>query len=214
MRDHDSEPPRREPPPGGMSIQFVAIFYGGLGLIAWLFCWLGGLDPFVWHDNNQTTVWFDAGISVAFGLAVVVFSQILDRTVEWAQKLSREFGKILGDLEVEQIFVVACASGIGEELFFRGFLQQVLTEYAFGGPHAAWWGLGISTLVFGLLHIGPDLKTFLPWTVMAIVFGGVFGWIYLYTGNLLGPILAHFTINFFNILSITQRYGEPRETDG
>jgi membrane protease YdiL (CAAX protease family) len=48
---------------------------------------------------------------------------------------------------------------------------------------------------------------------MAIVFGGVFGWIYLYTGNLLGPILAHFTINFFNIMSITQRYGEPRETD-
>ncbi len=211
MDERKPDPPRPEAS-HGLSIRFVVVFYGLLALVAWGLAWFfEGLDPFVWHDEHGTTVWFDAGISTAFGLAVVVFSQILDRTTEWAEQLGREFGKVFGKLKVEHIFVIACASGIGEELFFRGFLQQVLTDFAFGGPHAAWWGLGISTLVFGSLHVGPDIKKFLPWTMMAIVFGAVFGWIYLYTGNLLGPIVAHFTINFFNIMSITEKYGEPRE---
>ena len=214
MQDRRPEQPNGGQPPG-LPLQMVVVFYGILALAAWGFALLfDGIDPFIWHNENATAIWFDAGISVAFGLAVVAASQLLDRTAEWARELGREFGKILGKLRVEQIFVIACASGIGEELFFRGFLQQVLTEVAFGGPTAKWWGLGISSLIFGLLHIGPDAKKFLPWTIMAIVFGGVFGWIYLYTGNILGPILAHFTINFFNIMSISDKYGVPQETDG
>lgn len=206
--------------PGGrerpnLSIRLVVVFYIILAMIAWgLALFFDGLNPFIWHDANQTSVWFDAGISVAFGLGVVALSQLLDRTAEWAQELGREFGKILGKLSVDEIFVVACASGIGEELFFRGFLQQVLTDWAFTGTYAEWWGLGVSSVIFGALHVGPDVKKFLPWTAMAIVFGGVFGWIFLYTGNVLGPILAHFTINFFNIMSISQKYGVSRESDG
>lgn len=217
MQDHP--PPNddggRGRPTPGLSLRLVIVFYVILAVIAWgLSLFFEGLDPFVWHDENHTSLWFDAGISVGFGLLVVALSQVLDQTTEWAEELGREFGKILGKLEVEQIFVIACASGIGEELFFRGFLQQVLTEFAIGGPNAVWWGLGISSLVFGLLHVGPDFKKFLPWTLMAIVFGGAFGWIFLYTGNLLGPILAHFTINFFNIMSISEKYGVSRESDG
>jgi membrane protease YdiL (CAAX protease family) len=37
---------------------------------------------------------------------------------------------------------------------------------------------------------------------MAIVMGGAFGLMFQLTGNLLAPILAHFTINFLNLIAI------------
>lgn len=207
------------PPPEGerqtLSVWFVVLFYAILSVSAWgLALFFDDLNPFLWHDENQTSMWFDVGAAVGFGLLVVGLSRILDQTAEWARELGREFGKLLGNLRVEEVFLVACASGIGEELFFRGFLQQMLSESVFGGPYARWWALAVVSVGFGLLHIGPDLKKFLPWTLMAIVFGGVFGWLFMYSGNLLGPILAHFTINFFNILSISKKYGVSRDPDG
>ena len=213
------EEPGRQPGGDGeqprISIGFVVLFYGVLAFgtfgLALLF---DDLNPVFWHDENATSLWFDIGTAVGFGLLVVGLSQILDQTTEWARELGREFGKLLGKLDVEQVFIVACASGIGEELFFRGFLQQMLSESVFGGANARWYALAVTSVVFGALHVGPDLKKFLPWTIMAIVFGGVFGWLFMYTGNLIGPILAHFTINFLNIMAISERYGVPRDTHG
>ena len=209
---------QREPTPqleGSFSVRFAAIFYLLLGLGAWgLAALFGGYDPFVWHDENATSIWFDAGSGVGFGLLVVLLTRVLEEYFEWARTLGQEFGKVLGELDVEASFLSAGASRRGEELFFRGCLQQVLSEGLFTGGYARWIGLAVVSLLFGLLHIGPDLKKFLPWTIMAIVFGGAFGWLFMYTGNLLAPILAHFTINFFNILSITQKHAGDASHDG
>ena len=62
--------------------------------------------------------------------------------------------------------------------------------------------------MFGAVHVGPDPKTFFPWTIMAVVMGFVLGGMYLYTGNVLAPILAHFTINFLNLSLIAQQAGK------
>lgn len=176
-------------------------FYIIVGMIGFL-CghWLANIDVMVWHNQNQTSVVFDAGLGAGVGIVVVIASQILDRTTKWARQLSREFTKMLGSLSVTQAFVFAISSGVAEEIFFRGFLQQLLTVRVFAGEHAVLFGLILSSLIFGGLHIGPDFRKFWPWMIMAIVLGSVFGGLYIYTGNLLAPILAHFTINFFNLL--------------
>lgn len=184
-----------------LSISFVMFFYIIVGMIGFL-CghWLANIDVMVWHNQNQTSVVFDAGLGAGVGIVVVIASQILDRTTKWARQLSREFTKMLGSLSVTQAFVFAISSGVAEEIFFRGFLQQLLTVRVFAGEHAVLFGLILSSLIFGGLHIGPDFRKFWPWMIMAIVLGSVFGGLYIYTGNLLAPILAHFTINFFNLL--------------
>lgn len=205
------EQPEEQLPEEGLSVQMVVVFYGVLVLVSFgLALLFDDLDLLVWHRELTAPLWMDAAVGLVFGLIVVVVSQILDHTTEWAERLGREFGKLLGPLSVGAIFIIACASGFAEELFFRGFLQQVLSDYVVG----EWWGLAIASLIFGSLHIGPDARTFLPWTAMAIVFGAAFGWMYMYSGNLLGPVVAHFTINFFNLLAITRKYGVPRDAHG
>lgn len=195
-----------------ITVGFVVVFYGILAGLAWLLAgFFGDLNILVWHDANDTSVYLDAGLGVGLGIAVVLASGLLDNVAEWARRLGEEFGKVLGELSTTDAFIFALASSIGEELFFRGFLQQLFTEVVFAGPYGDWIGLAAASVVFGLLHIGPDAKKFWPWTVMAIVLGAGFGWMYLYTGNVLAPILAHFTINFFNLQSISRKYGHLKE---
>lgn len=211
MKPSDSD---RQVPEGPLSIRLVLIFYAILVVASFGFALIfDGMRLFIWHDEHQTSLWFEIGAGVGLGLLVVGLSELLDRTTEWAERLGREFGKILGRLSIGSAFVVACASGFAEELFFRGFVQQLFSDFIFGGPYARWWGLGVASVIFGGLHVGPDPKTFLPWTAMALVFGAAFGWLYLYTGNLVAPVLAHFTINFLNIYFISQKYGVPRNSD-
>jgi len=49
-----------------------------------------------------------------------------------------------------------------------------------------------------LLHVGPKLR-FLPWTISSLVAGLLFGQLFLWSGDLAGPIAAHFTVNFLNL---------------
>ena len=81
--------------------------------------------------------------------------------------------------------ILALASSIGEELLFRGALLP-------------WFGVWAQALIFAGLHVGPG-KRFLPWTLSALVLGIAFGWLAVWTGNLGGPIAAHFAINFLNL---------------
>jgi len=202
-----------EEPKPGITPAFAAIFYAILAGIAWaLGSLIWSLDLLVWHNWNHTTIAIDALIGAGLGLGVVAASALLDRWASWAQALTEEFRRLLGHLSTSDVFVLAIASGTAEEIFFRGFLQQILSVrvFVFTG-HAEIWGLVVASIAFGLVHIGPDIKKFWPWTVMAVVMGFFLGGVYLYTGNLLAPILAHFTINFLNLSLIAQDRGEEDE---
>jgi membrane protease YdiL (CAAX protease family) len=91
----------------------------------------------------------------------------------------------LGGVERRGVLIIALASALAEEALFRGLLQPSL-------------GLWLTAAIFGILHIGPTPR-FLPWTVMAfgagLLFGGLFDW----SGNIVAPFLAHFTVNYLNL---------------
>ncbi len=125
------------------------------------------------------------GVGIAFGFGVARLSQFMVRRYQWSRMMHIEFRGLLGPLDDIEILAFALFSAVGEELFFRGAMQ-VST------------GIVISSLVFGVLHIGPD-KKFLPWPVLAIVMGFAFGALFWLTGNLVAPILAHFVINYQNL---------------
>ena len=99
--------------------------------------------------------------------------------------MHRDLRAVLGPLAGTEILVLAVASAVGEEIFFRGALLPVV-------------GLWASSAIFALLHIGPKAR-FLPWTFSSLVAGAVFGQLFLWAGDLSGPVVAHFTVNLLNL---------------
>jgi uncharacterized protein len=198
-----------------ISVGFVSLFYLVVTVVAVVVGrYVADIDVLVWHNDHRTSVIFDTALGAGVGVVVVILSQILDRTTEWAKRLTSEFTKILGHLRPWQVLVFALWSGIAEEIFFRGFLQQVLTVKVLSFEGGAIAAVVVTSLIFGGLHLGPDFRKFWPWTAMAAVLGLVFGAMYLYTGNVVAPIVAHFTINFFNLYFMTQSSATAEQDRG
>lgn len=140
-------------------------------------------------------------LGIALGLAVVLSTKLATRHYQWARDLRASFNDLLGPLTGREIFILALASSVGEELLFRGALMP-------------WFGVWIQAAIFAALHIGPG-KRFLPWTASAFVLGVAFGYLAQRTSNLGGPIAAHFTINFLNLKFITaERKATPNRASG
>ena len=135
----------------------------------------------------------DAAIGVAAGAVVIVLSDWVTRTTGWGEELARAMGRALGGLSVPNAILLAFASGLAEELFFRGALL----------PRT---GLFWSSVLFGCVHFVPQ-RTYLPWTAFAILAGFLFGGLYLWTGNLVAPVVAHIVINGVNLPLLVRRYG-------
>lgn len=87
------------------------------------------------------------------------------------------------------IVVSLLVVGPAEELLFRGVIQGLLRR-----AWSAWPAIVLASLVFGLIHVpavtgGPAEK--LTYAAVAAVLGGVLGYVYERTQNLLVPALAH-----------------------
>jgi membrane protease YdiL (CAAX protease family) len=179
----------------------ILALYGSLALAAILISAARG-DVDIYRIEGISTPLFMALspiIGLALGLVVVFMSRLAVHRFDWARRLHNDFRQILGKLSYKEILVLALASSIGEELLFRGALQPIV-------------GVWAQAIVFALLHIGPGLR-FLPWTASALVVGLLFGFIFQLTGDLGGPIVAHFAINYMNLHFIARfQVPEPGQT--
>ena len=96
------------------------------------------------------------------------------------------FAEIGFRLSRPRIFTLAIIAGIGEELIFRGVLQEVI-DRRFGIVAA----ILLTNLVFGLLHARTPL-----YAAIAAMVGGYFSLLYAATGSLIAPIIAHAVYDF------------------
>jgi len=175
------------PPPPLSRASLVIGLYTAMGIVAFLIA-AGRGNPDLYRLGGNPEAWqLGAGpaVGVALGLAVVGLTRVATRNFQWARDLHTSFRDLLGPLTAREIVILALASSIGEELLFRGALLP-------------WVGVWVQAAVFAALHIGPG-RRFLPWTMSALVLGIGFGLIAQWTGNLGGPIAAHFAINFLNL---------------
>jgi membrane protease YdiL (CAAX protease family) len=99
---------------------------------------------------------------------------------------------VLGEQPKWQVVVLAAASSLAEEIFFRGALQ----------PHLGIW---LTAAVFGIVHY-PFHEKLIAWPVFAFAAGLLLGYECRWTGSLLAPVLTHFVINLCNLWRITNRY--------
>ncbi|MCE7056925.1 CPBP family intramembrane metalloprotease [Algoriphagus sp. AGSA1] len=90
------------------------------------------------------------------------------------------------------ILVIGILAGIGEEMLFRGLLQPKMHLYT-GNAHVGIW---LTAFIFSAIHV--QFYGFLP----RMLLGGIFGYLYYYSGSLTYPILAHIFNNTFTVLLI------------
>jgi uncharacterized protein len=164
----------------------VLVLYLALASVG--IAWANGQGrPSVWlapgRDSPQVLLGIAAGLLI--GLGFVFASRFATHRFEWGRALHRDLRAVLGPLHGTEIVVLAVASAVGEEIFFRGALLPVV-------------GLWASSAIFALLHIGPKAR-FLPWTFSSLVAGALFGQLFLWAGDLSGPVVAHFTVNLLNL---------------
>jgi uncharacterized protein len=86
--------------------------------------------------------------------------------------------------------VIAILPAIGEELFFRGGMQPLLSRLL-GNAHLAIW---LTAFIFSLFHF--QFYGLLP----RLFLGALFGYLYHWSGNLLMPIIGHFINNGLSLL--------------
>lgn len=145
-------------------------------------------------------------IGTALGLLVVLATRLLEERFAWARVLHNEFHHVLGSLTRREIVLLAAASSLGEEIFFRGALLPQLAMLAPGTSTvlAGLCGVLGSSLIFALLHIGPGTR-FLPWTLLSLGVGVLLGGSFVVLGDLFAPIAIHFTVNLLNLQEIVRR---------
>ena len=110
----------------------------------------------------------------------------MQESEDQADKLTKAFlaTKSISDL-LFNLFVIGILPAVGEELLFRGVVQQLFKKMT-GNAHAAIW---ISAALFSALHV--QFFGFLP----RMVLGAMFGYMLEWSGTLWLPIIAHFVNN-------------------
>ena len=88
--------------------------------------------------------------------------------------------------------VIAIIPAIGEELVFRGLLQNYFHR-GFGNIHVAIW---MAAILFSVIHV--QFYGFVP----RMLLGALFGYLYYWSANLWIPIIAHFFNNGFTLLMV------------
>ena len=91
---------------------------------------------------------------------------------------------------VVNLLLVAAIPAIGEELLFRGVLQKLFLKWN-GKVHLSVW---LTAFLFSAMHF--QFLGFVP----RFLLGGMLGYLFVWSGSVWLPILAHFTNNAVAVL--------------
>ena len=178
----------------------AALFEASLAFLAVLLGWILGQSP------AETLRVSPAAILLGVMAVLPLLALLLAcETVPW--RPVQEVRRVLNDLIVPmfksctwvELAAISLLAGIGEELLFRGVFQPATADWTGDflphSPAAAmcgdWIALVAVAILFGLLHA---VNT--AYAVLATLMGLYLGWLWLVTGNLAVPIVAHAVYDF------------------
>jgi membrane protease YdiL (CAAX protease family) len=177
-------------------VWLAVAFEGGLALLA-----LGlGLIPAVQAPLPKIR-WIaqDAAWGIVACLPLLVVFLIC---VRWPfgplvriKQLSEEFIRDwFSSCTLLQLALISTLAGIGEEMLFRGVIQDTLVSWI--NPLT---GVVLASLFFGLMH---PITPF--YVVLAALMGAFLGWIFVVTDNLLPAIITHGLYDFLALAYLTR----------
>ena len=182
---------------------FGVLFEAALVVVASVISWIVDGDPFPFDDSFRVDV---STVLAAIGWTIPLAIYARIATSDWGlrfaplrgihDKVREHMGPSVVRMRVWQLFALSLAAGIGEEFLFRGVLQE-------------YWGVGTTSLVFGLLHALTPAYFFLTFAM-----GALLGSIYeLSEHNLALVSLIHFGYDFVVFVLLKKRFIEKGEVD-
>lgn len=195
---------------GPSRVPVTLSIYGVFSLIA--VAWRHAMGVSALHDGaplggtHAFALPLAASLGALCGVAAGVASRSFARRSRWGHGLYLAMRDVLAGhpRDATSLSALTLAAAIGEELLFRGALLPSVTAHA--GPLA---GVVVSSVTFGALH-APWSRRMIPWTLMATAMGALFSTLYLVTGEVLAPIVAHAVVNHENLTFLLDR-GARRE---
>lgn len=173
--------------------RLIILSQGGLILITLILYAVFRRGTFLtdfWDGSQSISVLIYTGLVA--GLGIRLFSTVLQEAwPEFHKNMHATVVKTLEGLDGFELFLISLPPAIAEELFFRGLLQP-------------WVGIWIAAAVFALLHWG-FVKELWAHGVHAFLIGLFLGWLYLATGSLIAPMIAHGMNNLLAGLYIQNR---------
>ncbi len=204
-----------ESPDTPRNIGTIAIlFEGGVVILAVAICWYSGRWPPLaskpsWPDDVMSMVWgIVATLPMYVGL--VVFNRYpVGPLAELKRFVETNLTPAFEGLTLLQMALISLAAGIGEELLFRGLLQTAIADWA-GPPYGVWTGLIVAAIVFGACHWVTTTYAYL-----AALIGLYFGFLFVATGDLLTPVVAHGLYDFVALIYLIKWKPQmPQATEG
>lgn len=178
-------------------IVLALVVEGALAALALLLAVIFGLKPWSSIVLDASTLGQAVAATVPLAVLVLLMVRLPWPWVEALDRLARDLANTLfARSGPTAVLLVSLMAGIGEELLFRGVMQEGLERLL--GPTAA---LLLASLLFGLAHAVTK-----AYFLVATLIGIYLGWLYLATGNLLVPILVHFLYDWI-VLSRYLRLG-------
>ena len=180
----------------GSRITTLALpFYAALVVVAGVISALTGTELRLGADSVPLAL----AVGVVTAAGTVLSGVVGYRTLPVVREVSDELAAVvLQGTSPAGLVLISLLSAVGEEVLFRGVLLPLL-------------GVVISSVIFGLLHVGPD-RRYLLWTVWAVAVGFLFAGLYEWTGGLLAPVVAHALHNATTLLLWRRRWtGEKTE---
>ena len=178
---------------------------------------------YLWSDKPFKYLCLDKKPDVVNVLFVILFMVLVIPFVnllgEWNQqlKLPHSLGAIEAQMKASEaeialltkklldvhslkglfgnVFLIAFIPALGEELFFRGALQQI-----FQNKKNAIMAIWLTAFIFSAIHF--QFYGFVP----RFLLGAFFGYLLVWSGNLWLPVLAHFANNAIAIVFYYLKY--------
>jgi len=173
----------------------AGLFEFSLLIVALILGWIFAVQP----AENVSLDWKALLIGIVGAVPLfLAFLGIEQLPIEPVQKIQEavldSLGRFLAGSTHLELILLATLAGVGEEVLFRGFLLPWVESL--GGY---WWGLGISSLLFGIMH-----AVTWTYTIFASLAGAYFGVMLDISGerNLLAPIAAHAFYDYLAFLVI------------
>ncbi|HEY7613483.1 MAG TPA: CPBP family intramembrane glutamic endopeptidase [Gemmatimonadales bacterium] len=172
-----------------------------LVLIALGLGWLGGVSPFAALRLDA------AGVGLGLGAALPMLALL-----RWCLRTSWEpmrglvalveerLGPWLASASTGGIVLLALLAGIGEELLFRGVIQVWLAQ-----RFPTWLAVAAASTLFG---VGHWLSA--SYAALAALIGAYLGLVFLLSGNLLAPVVAHAAYDVVALIVLARRAAPTR----
>lgn len=145
--------------------------------------------------------WIGVAIVAALTVFLIVsWRMSLTMSPEEKQKQKESFGNLVhflpqSDRDLRQFIAVSITAGIVEEIIYRGFVFWYLAPLM-----PIWAVIAVSSVAFGLGHSYQGVGGMIRVTIIGLAFGAL----YVLTGSIWLPILAHAILDALQGISLVE----------